>query len=291
MEPHLTCMLTSVELHRLYRRIGHFSTYKLTNLQNRSGVDKIEQDTRRRLKTTERVCDACQRYAQKLRQFKFAFPEDKDINHTNYADERKPILHVVDEVTYFQAACWLENMTPKTFWKALRFFWIDVYAGLPVIRSHEDGKPFMGTVFQANADMLRIRTKSSPVELSQSMSIVERYHSPIIRAYNLVRKKALDMDREAVSQLAVKAVHASVRPNSLVPTLLVFGALPRLALSSHLPSPSTARRSIAPRKATNEVSKLFSSRQLRSVRKSCNGPSVTDVHTTPIGAPVLVNCT
>lgn len=81
----------------------------------------------------------------------------------------------------------------------------------------------------------------------------------------------------------------SVGPNGLVPTLRDFGALPRLGIFSDLQYPFTAKIVIAFPKTTNEVSKLFASRQVCDTLQFRNGPRVTGVHTTPIGAPVLVS--
>ena len=116
--------------------------------------------------------------------------------------------------------------------------------------AHDAGKKFMARAFEANADMLHISTKSIPVEAANSMSIVERYHSPLRRAFNIVKKEAPDMDDDDALQMSVKAINASVGPDGLVPTLLVFGAIPRLGLPNDLPNPSTFERAVALRKAT-----------------------------------------
>lgn len=88
--------------------------------------------------------------------------------------------------------------------------------------------------------------------------------------------------------MSVKAVNDSVDPDGLVPTLLVFGSFPRLGLPSDPPTPSTFKRAVALRKATTEISKHFASRKVRDPLKTRNGPDVTDIHKTPISAPVLV---
>ena len=43
----------------------------------------------------------------------------------------KPVLHVVDEATAFQAAKFLKDMSAKTTWDTLRICWIDIYQGPP----------------------------------------------------------------------------------------------------------------------------------------------------------------
>lgn len=90
--------------------------------------------------------------------------------------------------------------------------------------------------------------------------------------------------------MAVKTVHNSGGPNGLIPTLLVFGAFPRLGLPIDAPSPSTFKRVVALRNATTKLQKLFASRQVRDALKSRNRPDITDIHMIPIGFPVLVYC-
>lgn len=92
-------------------------------LLGKSEHSEIGPETRRIITKIERTCNACQTYAQKPRRFKFTLREGKNFNHMVYTDilyiVGKPILHVVDEATYFQALRWLEDMPSETLWTAL----------------------------------------------------------------------------------------------------------------------------------------------------------------------------
>lgn len=290
--PFLSCHFTKVELRRLHRRFGHPHVDKLINLLERSEVDSVTPETRVILLDIMRTCVACQTYAQKPRRFKFTLRDDKDFNHTVYADifyiDAKPILHVVDEATNYQAAQWLPTVSSQSLWRALRICWIDVYLGPPDVIVHDAGKNFMAESFASNADLLHIRTKAVPVESANSMTVVERYHQPIRRAYQTIKSESPDTDDAAALQMAVKAINDSVGPDGLVPTLLVYGALPRLGLPHDKPNPSTFQRAAALRKATQEMSKRFAKRQVQSALNSRNGPDVSDVHSIPIGGHALV---
>ena len=59
--------------------------------------------------------------------------------------------------------------------------------------------------------------------------------------------------------MAVKAVNDSAGPDRLVPTLLVFGAYPRMTNNSLL-SLSVTQQAKAIRKATKEVQRLYATR-------------------------------
>lgn len=87
--------------------------------------------------------------------------------------------------------------------------------------------------------------------------------------------------------MSVKANNGSVGPDSVVPTLLVFGTIPRLGLQTDKATLSTFQRAVALRKETEEMTKNFAMRQIRAAVRERNGPDATDIHTTPIGLPVL----
>lgn len=149
---------------------------------------------------------------------------------------------------------------------------------------------FMARAFQANHDMLHIWTKVVPLETAHSMSIVERYHSPLRRAFNIIQKESPDTNFECALQMAVKAINDSFEPDGLVPTLLVSGAPPplRFGLPTDHPTTSTFKRAVAFRKATAAMTKHLLTRQLRNSLNTRNAPNVTDILSTLIGVHVLV---
>jgi hypothetical protein len=55
--------------------------------------------------------------------------------------------------------------------------------------------------------------------------------------------------------MAFKAINDSAGPNSLIPTLLVFGAYPYI-VKSNVPIPIVVKRAAALKKAIEEVKKL-----------------------------------
>ncbi|KDN69178.1 hypothetical protein CSUB01_12252 [Colletotrichum sublineola] len=75
---------------------------------------------------------------------------------------------------------------------------------------------------------------------------VERYHAPLRRAYKIFRDEG--ESPTVALQLAVKAINDTAGPDGLVPTLLVFGAYPRIADSS-LPSLLITKRAETVKKA------------------------------------------
>lgn len=216
---------------------------QMIKLLERSGFENGGPDTRPILREIERRCSSCQVYDQKSRCFKISLKDDKGFNHTVDSDifyvDSKLILNIVDEATNFHFAKLLEEISSEPLWRPGRLCWSPVYLGPPDVIAYDSEKNFMTSAFQANADMSHIWTKSLPVESANSMTIVERYHAPIRRALNTIYKEAKDIEQGVALQMAVKAINDSVGSNGLVPTLLVFGALPRPGLLTYRPIPST----------------------------------------------------
>lgn len=207
-----------------------------------------------------------------------------DRSHT----DAKPELHVDDKAIHFLPAKWLKDMTAKTFWKTLRMCWMDVYLGPSGIAAHNAEKNFMAAALQANADMLPIRTKSISMESGSSMTIVEKYHTPIRCAFNIIKKECPECENEQAMQMAVKSINDSFGLDGLTPTLLVFGALPRLGLPTEKLTRSTFDCASALRNVATSMFKHFAKRQVCDALFARNGPGVTDIYKTPIDAPELM---
>jgi hypothetical protein len=87
--------------------------------------------------------------------------------------------------------------------------------------------------------------------------------------------------------MALKAVNDTAGPNGLVPTLLVFGAFPRISLDSP-PTPSTLKRAEAITKAMRSLRKYYAEKQVSGALNARNGPDTTDVLNAPLQSEMLV---
>ena len=123
--------------------------------------------------------------------------------------------------------------------------------------------------------------KSVPVEAHNSISMVERYHGPLRRIYHIITSEIPGIDKDMALQMAFKAINDSAGPDSLIPTLLVFGAYPRMT-ESDAPSPTVTQRAIAFKKAMEEVKKIQAERQVADALNMRNGPSTTAIHDLPL---------
>ena len=281
------CFLTDIELKRLYCRFGHPSVDRLQRVLERAGHDV----DRKALKELTIYCEHCQRYGKPPHRFKFTLRDDCTFNHSIIIDimyiNGKPILHVVDEETRYQAGRWLPNISAKQTWETLRLCWIDTYLGPPEYITHDAGKNFVSKEFSQYSNSMGISLRAVPVEAHNSIGIVERYHGPLRRAYQIISDELPTIDKEQALQMAFKAINDSAGPDGITPTLLVYGAFPRL-VDSEPPSPTITERALAVKKAMAEIQVLRAKKQVNDALNTRNGPNTDAVHSLTLDSEVLV---
>ena len=87
--------------------------------------------------------------------------------------------------------------------------------------------------------------------------------------------------------MAFKAINDIAGLNGLVPTLLVYSALPRMVEYNAL-SLIVTQRSAALKKAILEIQKLQAKRQVTNALNTRNGPSTTDINDFTLNSNILV---
>ncbi|KAF1990555.1 hypothetical protein K402DRAFT_303635, partial [Aulographum hederae CBS 113979] len=284
--------MTETELRQLHRRFGHPSVNRLVKTLEKAGHD--DESHRTILTRIADFCHHCQVYGRAPGRFRFTLKSDPIFNHTvivdvMYLEGNLPTLHVVDEATSFQAARFLKNISAQHTWEMLRLCWIDTYLGPPEVIKHDAGKNFKSAIFRQSATALHIATKAIPIEAAHAIGLVERYHAPLRRAYQIISSELHDQNisRDTCLQMAVKAVNDTAGYDGLIPTLLVFGAFPRMSHDDP-PSLSTTERAAAIRTAMSEVAKLHAKRQVSDALRARNGPQTNRIRELPIGSEVLV---
>ncbi|KAM4063754.1 cwf18 domain containing protein [Hirsutella rhossiliensis] len=217
--------LTEAELRRLHTRFGHPSVYRLHKLLNSAGHD-VEIEA---LEMIKKFCHYCQMKSDPPRRFKFSLKDDCDFNYEVIVDTSPPCRR------------FLSNMTAKETWLALK-----------------QCTNFAAAEFQAEAKLMGITSH-------WAVGKVEKYHVPVRRAYDILKAELKDtVSPDQVLQMAFKAVNDTAGPDGLVPTLLVFGALPRMTMDSP-PTPSAMARAKALRK-------INAQRKVQTALNTRNGP-------------------
>jgi hypothetical protein len=130
---------------------------------------------------------------------------------------------------------------------------------------------------------MAIEVKEVTIKAHNSVGQVERYHTPLRRAYEIIQDELKDehIDKEIMLQMTVKAINDSAGPNSIVPTLLVFGAYPRLTKLDP-PSPLVTKRAKAIRAATKEVRRLYAERRVKDALAIRNSPDTKNTLDLPL---------
>jgi hypothetical protein len=125
------------------------------------------------------------------------------------------------------------------------------------------------------------------VEAHNSVGIVERYHRPVRRAYQIITVEIPDINKDMALQMAYKAINDSAGPDGLIPTLLVYSAYPRIS-ESNGPSPTVTQRATAIKKAIAKIHKLRAKRQVADALNTRNRPNVKAIHALELNSLVLV---
>lgn len=120
------------------------------------------------------------------------------------------------------------------------------------------------------------------------MSIVERYHEPLCRAFNILKTECRSFTFVEALLEAVKSINDCTGLEGLVTTLLVFGAMPRLGTAHDHPHPDIVHRAAAVAKTTKLMSTYFVKRQVSDAKMTRNGPDSTKIRGTPIDSYVMV---
>ncbi|KJZ70393.1 hypothetical protein HIM_10197 [Hirsutella minnesotensis 3608] len=269
--------LSEAELRRLHTRFGHPSVHKLHKLLTNAGHN-VEFEA---IAMLRKFCHFCQIKADAPRRFKFTLKDDCDFNYELIVDvmhlDGRPVLHAVDLATSFQAGRFLQNMSAKGTWEVLKLCWIDTYLGPPDVITHDAGTNFASSEFQAEAKLMGITCHQVPVEAHWSIGKVERYHAPIRRAYEILKAELKEtVTADSLLQMAFKSVNDTAGPDGLVPTLLVFGAYPRITMDSP-PSASAISRAKAVTKAMTELRKLMAERKVNRALNARNGPNTIEM--------------
>jgi len=182
-----------------------------------------------------------------------------------------PVLHIIDRGTRYSVAKFMKNETAQHVWEILIEFWITVFTGYPYIISHDQGPQFTSEYFKVSCSQLGIITKETSTESHNSLGLCERYHSIIRRVYNRLKEEDPRQVKETRLSLAVHAVNNTAGPEGLTPTVLVFGAVPRLPLpdDSTLP-PDQKSRIKAMKIARTEMETITAQRRIEEARKHRN---------------------
>lgn len=127
-----------------------------------------------------------------------------------------------------------------------------------------------------------------PVKAHWAIGKIERAHAPLRRTFDILKAELGNhTSDEDILQMAVKAINDTAGPKGLVPTLLIFGAYPRINLDSP-PLPDIIARANAIRKAIKMLQTEQDKASINRAINTRNGPIVHDVLALPLRSKVIV---
>lgn len=242
------------------------------------------------LEKIDATCDLCQKLGQAPHRFRVSLPEGEVVfNRTVCMDimflDSKPVLHIVDKDTKFSAAAFLRNETTDEAWNVYMRSWVLAYIGFSDIIATDQGPQFKSSRWKSLLLTAGIKHKPSGVQSHNAIGVGERYHSFLRQIYRKVRCEHPNVENQYALTLAVKAMNDSAGPHGLVPTLLVFGVMPRIPIAP-ADLPEQVARMKAMISARSEMTAVMAKSKLSTVlRSNIPAAALSDI---TIGSEVLV---
>jgi hypothetical protein len=146
-------------------------------------------------------------------------------------------LHIVDTRTHFSSAAILKRQTVEGVWYAFLDAWATLYLGYPDTFKLDQGSVLTSPRWKELSYMAGTRLQLSGIESHNLIGSGERYRAPLRRIYTEIRMDYPELDSNLVLRLSIEAMNDTMGPEGLVPSLLVFGVLPRFpATQTSLPN-------------------------------------------------------
>jgi len=92
----------------------------------------------------------------------------------------------------------------------------------------DTSKNLVSKEFKDNAITVNIKLKIILVKAHYSIRKLKRYYTIVQKAYNCITIKILGLNCDMALQMSFKATNDLVSLNSLIPTLLIYSAYPRI---------------------------------------------------------------
>lgn len=259
---------TTAELERLHRHFNHPHPDRLVALLRRAGDPNAVPGTRAALERLSAACDVCQRVSRAPGRFRVALPPDDVVfNRVVLLDimylESRSVLHIVDKDTSFNAAAFTRGERLEQLWQLYLDTWVHPYAGHPQTMHVDQAPQFSSPVWRALVTSAGTDLVLSGVESHNALGAGERYHAFLRMVYRKVRASHAAVPQEAVLGMAVAAMNQTAGPRGLVPTLLVFGLIPRMPIAP-LPLPTQQERMKAMEAARREMQALVAKARVRT---------------------------
>ncbi len=106
---------------------------------------------------------------------------------------------------------------------------VSTYIGFSNILTHDFVKCFTSDFFQNACSKFGVINKEVPCESHNSLGSGERYHAPLRRIYMKWKLENTLMHHDVTLSVAVHGLNNTANPKGLIPNLLVFGTMAKIA--------------------------------------------------------------
>jgi hypothetical protein len=290
-----SCLLIEIELRRLHRRFDHLSARRLYDILTRSEHDNVES---RVIEHLNKYCHHCQLHEKFSERFNFSIRNsDSEFNFNilmnilyieiKLESENKFVLHLIDEITRFQADRWLKDISARHVWDQFRICWIDTYLESSDVIIIDFDKQFVSREFKSYVDNMRIVVKIVSIETHHSIEMMKRYHESLRRIYSIISIEISRIDSELALQMTFKVINDSIEFNDLIFTLLMFEIYFRM-IEMNASSFIITQRAIVMKKIMNEIRKFNAIRQMNDALNIRNELIITLIHELSLNSLVLI---
>ncbi len=278
---------TPKELRRMHLHFGHASARKLYELLKRS-QDTAPPNTLNQIEQIVDACQTCKEFSPKSVSFKIRAPDKVLFNHrivmdlmwlptrqANTKRSTRPLLHIIDLGTRFNAAIFLENESASHVRNGFLRAWASLYTGLPASILVDQGSVFMSEEWNYACSLNDIELTNTGTESHNSLGAGEAYHAYLRRIYNKLHHDYKTLDDPTTLALSIKAINDCTGPKGLCPTLLVFGTMPQLPSPHKRTYSEHSNRIRAAAAAREEYEKIVSSERIALAAKTRPPPATT----------------
>ena len=282
-------LFTESELMKVHRHFHHPDSERLYSVMSHAEPDKTSLEVLRTLKRISSTCDLCQRRSRAPHRFRVSLPDaDVVFNRILCLDLmylETPVLHVVDKDTKFSAAAFLRKETADATWNTFMNIWVCVYIGFFDAMATDQGPQFKSQLWKTLLLLAGIQHFQSGVQSHNALGVGERYHAFLRDIYSKVRLQHPGIEKSHCLSLSLKAMNDTAGYHGLVPTLLVFGAMPRIPIIP-MDLPAQMNRMKAMESARKEMASVMGKERIsKAVRMNVPSAADTDI---VIGSRVLL---
>ena len=135
--------------------------------------------------------------------------------------EGAPVLHMVDDATYFSATQLVHPLMTESVWEIILSLWATACSGLPDTLIFDDGSQFRD-IFVEICDIHDAEWQRSGTKHHNALAKGERYHEPIRRTFRKLRTDHPKLKKEFLLSLSFKACSDTLESEGVVPSALVF---------------------------------------------------------------------